>query len=360
MSSSGLQFSVPPEPGVDAIVRTVIKATDEKYSQDGEDFPIPSATDVNFHMEDQNGKKAILDSNLNINEDGQAGGSSDTLTGRLNPAIIYTYPLTIEGKFDVSKDCSSKRDKIDADSVLRYSYNTDGQAFINVKKFSTRDTGNAFTKKESITFPGPVKIDIIPDSTLFGGIYSADLIKKARLEVKFRNTGRGKATLNSVSIRQTPPEGQAPLPIACSGIIFGTPTSVDGVYTIDLAKTKLDSNDRSASSITCTFDLAGAKDVPGDYPQWRIDGRVAYNYTLTTKASTIQIDKTNCQQTAFADTSGSGSATVNGVAQDANGGPDISGLPAGTGIGSDGQQCVLPDELKTCASGSFQEDGCCR
>ncbi|MBI4894302.1 MAG: hypothetical protein HY833_01045 [Candidatus Aenigmarchaeota archaeon] len=355
MSSGGLQFSVPPGPGVEAIVRTVIKATDEKYSQDGEDFAIPSATKVSFYMEDQDGKDAVLDANLNIGEGEQS--SSTVLTGSLNPAILYTYPLTIEGKFDVSADCGSKRDKIDADSVLKYSYKTDGQAFINVKKFSTKDTGNAFTKKESITFPGPVKIDMIPDSNLFGGIYSVDLIKKARVEVKFRNTGRGKAVINGVSIKQTPPEGYAPLPITCSGIISGSASDINGEYTID-TEIKLDSNDRSASSITCSFDLAGARDVLGDYPQWRIDGRVSYDYELKAKAGTIQIDKSSCDSVAYGET-GSGIST-SGAAQDPNGGPDISGLPEGTGIGSDGKQCVLPDELKKCASGSFQEDGCCR
>lgn len=357
MSSSGLQFSVPPGDDNEAIVRTIIKATDEKYSQDGEDFPIPSADSVTFYMQDQDGKKALLDANLDIGGGALSGSFSETLTGSLNPAILYNYPLTIEGHFSVDRqECTSRKDKIDADSILKYSYRTDGQAFINIKKFSTKDTGNAFTKKESITFPGPVKIDMIPDSNLFGGIYSVDLVKKARVEVKFRNSGDGKAKIKKVSIKQTPPEGQAPLPITCSGIVSGNAVDLNGEYTIT-TEINLDSNDRSASSITCSLDLAAARDVPGDYPQWRIDGRVSYDYELKAKAGTIQIDKSSCQNVAFAET---GDGSGSGAAQDPNGGPDISGLPEGTGIGADGQQCTLPNELKTCASGSFQEDGCCR
>lgn len=359
LTAGSLQFSVPAEPGNEAIVRAVVRAVEEKYLQDGEDFPVPSADDVIFYIEDQDGTKANLDSTLQVLTPVAGTGSASYLTGRLNSAVLYSTPLIVEGYFDVSQMCSSRKTRIEADAVLNYSYRTDGQAYINVKKFSTKDASGAFTKRDSVAFPGPVKIDIIPDSNLYGGVYSADLVKNAKLEIKFRNAGTGSAVVKGLTITQTPPEGQAPLPITrCSGTVSSF-TSESGGATVQ-TDIELGSGDRSSSSITCTLDLTGAAAVPGDYPQWRIDGSVFYNYEVVARAATIQIDKSSCQQSDLIAASDQGSSPA------ADGGAPTTGDTGGTdgsggGEGSELPVCTSPaPEDKACPSGqTLLDNGCC-
>jgi len=360
LTASSLQFSVPAEPGNEAVVRAVVRAVDEKYLQDGEDFPVPSADDAIFYIKDQDGKRANLDPTLNILTPA-TDSSGGYLTGRLNSAVLHSTPLIVEGYFDVSQMCSSRKTKIEADAVLKYSYRTDGQAYINVKKISTKDASGAFTKRDSVAFPGPVKIDMIPDSSLYDGVYSADLNKNAKLEIKFRNVGRGSAVVKGIKITQTPPEGQAPLPIKrCSGVVSSF-TSESGGATVE-TKIELGSGDRSSSSITCTLDLTGAAAVPGDYPQWRIDGSVFYNYELVSKSSTIQIDKSSCQQSDLTvGTSQGSSPSVPGDSSSGTGGSKDTGESGNGGEGSELPACTNPaPEEKTCPSGqALLDNGCC-
>jgi hypothetical protein len=363
LSTSTLQFSVPAEPGSEAVVRAVIRAVDEKYLQDGEDYPIPPADDAIFYIEDQDGNKASLDSNLQLLSSASGTESPNQLTGRLNPAVLYKSPLIVEGYFDVSKMCSSRKTKIDASAVLNYSYRTDGQAYINVKKFSTKDSSNAFTKRNSVVFPGPVKIDIIPDSNLYGGVYSADLIKKARIEIRFRNEGVGKAEIKKVIITQTPPEGQSPLPLTrCSGIVSSSNLDPESGSIEIETKIKLGRGDRSSSSISCTLDLTGVGSVPGDYPQWRIDGSVFYNYEVESLAQTILIDKSSCQESNIAyayDEKTAASPSNSKSGSEVNG--KQSGGGSGGGDSSNPTTCNSPaPESKECPGGqSLLDNGCC-
>lgn len=352
LTANSENFKVQAGTAQTANVVAIVAATEDEYCYNdifGKNScqPILPAENANVRITDQRQVDADIESGIDIG-------------GELDPGILKSNHLTVVGTFDASSLCGETTQSIDPTAVLSYSYATQGQAPINVRKQFSKESFSSVNSP--ITLPGPLKIDIIPDSSATGGVYTSGIYQNAIVFIKFRNAGTGEARVTQFSISQIPPEGVAPLPIkSCSGAIDPSTVEMDGNGGASMAISR-DGFDLSpaqrSNTITCVFDLSGAGSLPSDLSTFIITGIAKYDYGLKTHASSIIIDHSQDSETC-PDKIAQGSGPGGFLGTDSGSG-FVSG--SGSSIKGSGMICTTPaDENKVCPSGlTFQEDGCCR
>lgn len=270
------------------------------------------------------------------------------LGGVLDPAVITDTPLTAVVTMEGNQFCDGKTTAVEANGVLEYTYRTEGSAPIVVRASGTDQA--LFAGRNPISLPGPLKIDMIPDSLSAGGSYEDDLNTIAFLFIKLRNAGSGTATIKDLTLTQIFPETKGELPYLTEGNLGCTGPAVQSIENIpvserDRTKTKItfggegivvNPSDRS-STILCQFELSGV-DVPeGSSLTYIIIGEATYNYKLERDAPNIIVDQTSCNATATGPTPSQGDSTGSGSL---SGGDSSSSSQGSLTEGSSGQGSI--------------------
>ncbi len=346
--------------GQSAVIIARVRATDTEYCYNyiGKQTcqPLTPAVDSVVSIETGDGViKAILDE-PNLGQIAKLDDKKENLQiSLLDPNILDSTPFTIVGKFPGDQFCG--KNSIDAAVVLKYTYRTEGSATINVREARIGESATTVSGSSPITLPGPLKIDIIPDSFFTENSYISGITNVAYLSIKFRNVGGGQALVKNIHLSQIPPEGSTPLKfLECVGPIADIPKPLPADGSIDITPIQqyflLDSTQRSGT-ILCSLDISGVK-PQGDLTTYVITGSATYDYELKRAASSIIVEQTpQCESVSPLTTTGGGAV------------PTASGATGGgtTGGGTSVAQCTddkLATEDKTCpAGGTFQESGCC-
>lgn len=213
----------------------------------------------------------------------------------LDPNIIKNVPFTITG--ELSGDyCDGKTNAINAEATLQYVYRAQGSAAINIRRvLGGRPVEGPFNVRDPITLAGPVKMDIIPDSQHVAGSYNAGQSKLAFVNVKFRNSGSGEATISNIHLEQITPEKASPLNVIdCTGPVE-QPAVDKSKGSIDMSLISsftLSPSDRGGG-VLCSFELP--QEVKSDFTTYVITGSATYEYTLNRDASTVVVDQRSCE-----------------------------------------------------------------
>lgn len=355
LASETLTFKINAGSGEEGLVAAKISATEDSYCYNdifGKQScqPIPAAQDGTFIFLGDDGTEAAIESNLDVGTQ----TNSTTIEGmELDPSLLKSTPITILGRFS-GDVCGQNLAAIQPSAVLKYTYRTEGQAPINIRKQSSN--GAFQSVNNPISLVGPLKLDILPDSSSSGYVYNADLgFKSAFVFLKFRNAGTGAALVRSLTIEQIPPEGVTALTLKNC-----TSTNVErflpdgaggGTMFFKGLGFLLNPSDRSAA-VTCTFDLTQAKSLPSDLSTFIITGSATYEYQVKAKGNSIIVDQKACEGTT--------SSTASGAAGSSSSSSSGSGSSGSSPSGSSPATCVLPDEDKVCANGKqMDEHGCC-
>lgn len=265
-----------------------------------------------------------------------------------------TLPFSVVGTIkDDGSFCNVN--SINGLAGLKYTYNTRGNAPIIVRNKGVRD--NPPGSLQPITFPGPIKLDIVPDSFSGDHTYHAGIDTTAFVSVRFRNAGGGDAEIRTLKLTQTPPTGAGELQFECDG--FGE-MDENGVISIQDDVIKLSPQQRGAT-VLCTFTLPEV--IEGDLPAWNIEGEATYEYQLVKRASSIIVDSSKCEGVAkkSASTASTSEKILFGTS-DSEDQASVAGDSGGSGDSSSGdtESCtVVPTEDKVCSSGTYKEWGCC-
>jgi hypothetical protein len=224
------------------------------------------------------------------------------LGGVLDPSVITDTPVTAVVTLEGDQFCDGSTTAIEASGVLEYTYRTEGSAPIIIRASGTDQT--LFAGRNPISLPGPLKLDIIPDSLSAGGSYEENLNTISFLFIKLRNAGSGTATIKDLTLTQIFPETKGELEnLGCAGPAVQSIETLPGSES-DRTRTKItfggqgigiNPSDRS-STILCQFKISGV-DVPtGSSLTYIIIGEATYNYRLERDAPNIIVDQTACTQ----------------------------------------------------------------
>lgn len=227
----------------------------------------------------------------------QQGRCSGTSCSELDPNLM---PFTVVGRISDPSQQFCGVNTVNAIGKLTYTYRTEGSAPINVRRQGTEEF--SFGGRNPITLPGPVKVDIIPDSFSGDGTYEQGLDEGALIFIKFRNSGQGVAQVTGLTLSQITPEGASPLAVDCGDVGKETPTEDGVIIEIEKGIVRLDPQARS-STVFCEFDISGVQ-PEGDSTTYIVIGEAVYDYELERRASSILVDQSVCGQ---APASGAGS-----------------------------------------------------
>jgi len=252
--------------GQDAIIRATISAAETEFCYNnliGEEACQPTIPAANPEI-----KITTKDGSYDIKLQGRCVGTN--ACNELDPNIL---PFTVIGRIKDSKQFCDV-DAINVRGNLKYTYRTEGSAAITIRAAGSEEP--FFSGRNPITLPGPVKVDIIPDSFLGTGTYEQGIDLDSFVFIRFRNQGEGTAKITKLELTQITPEGATALPEKCDGI--------SGI--------ELDSQAKS-TSVLCTYNLEGVQLV-GDSTTYIIIGEATYEYELERRAGSIVVDKSFC------------------------------------------------------------------
>lgn len=227
-----------------------------------------------------------------------------------NPLDPNILPINLITYLSSQNVCG--QNTIDIRGELSYRYITEGSNLINIRKEGVLTQG--VSKREPVTLPGPVKIDIISDSDTGKGFYDQEIDIIGFVSVKLRNNGVGEAQVNRIKLKQLVPENGAERIqfTDCAGPIIDWNEDSNGDIIINLASNaKLDAKQKT-SQIICTMDLSNIN-VGGEFATYIITGEAEYNYKLTRKATSIIVDDSigNCNLDSTVESSTSNLDNVN-------------------------------------------------
>lgn len=261
---------------------------------------------------------------LNTNFGNREPETNLNLGGVLDPQVITDTPLTavvtIPKEGEEVNFCDGRTNFIEAKGVIEYRYRTEGSAPIVVRASGTDQT--FFAARNPISLPGPLKIDIIPDSYSTGGSYEEGLNNIAFVFIKLRNAGFGNVAVKDLTLTQIYPETRGDLKnLGCAGpaieSIETLPGSEPGLTDTRITFVgdgiRVNPSDRS-STILCRYDLTGANVPTGSSLTWIMIGEATYDYTLVRQAPNIIVDQSSCsvQQATQQTQSGEGSLADSG------------------------------------------------
>ncbi len=214
-------------------------------------------------------------------------GLSEEVASEIGPSI---FPLEITAFIPLS--CVTKGFKPRA--VFSYDYDAFGEARISLRKDSTT---SAPTVQNPITFPGPIKLDVIPRPKDFAFDRDAEI----SVTIVIRNSGTGDAKINSVTLKQNPPlqlKGNYLTFQGCVGPYAGEVKTPQGTQSekIEIPRfvSTLGKNQQS-NNIVCSF---GAENLAGsssfdleDVSTYSFEATADYTYQIAREGQAVEVDE---------------------------------------------------------------------
>lgn len=197
------------------------------------------------------------------------------------------FPLDVRAEIPLS--CTTKGFKPKA--IFTYDYQASGSASLAIRKDSSIKVP---TIQNPVTFPGPIKLDVIPRPKEFAFDRDAEI----SVTIALRNPGNGEAKINSVILRQNPPLQLAGKLLTFTGCIGPYRGEVDGKGT-KIEKIKIPpfvstiGKKQESSNVVCIF-MDENREIENsiqDISTYSFEATADYVYQITKDGEAVTVEE---------------------------------------------------------------------